>query len=66
MSCINKVVSPLWKDILKVSGKSILNWFESYFEDRKNIVSIGNYTSELANMTCGAPQGPIPGLFSNI
>ena len=46
---------------------TVLNWFESYSKDRKNVVSIGNYTSEWTSMTCGVPQGSILGpLLFNI
>ena len=46
---------------------TVLNWFESYLKDRKNVVSIGNYTSAWTNMTCGVPQGSILGpLLVNI
>ncbi|MBJ7883218.1 reverse transcriptase domain-containing protein, partial [Gelidibacter salicanalis] len=42
-------------------SETVLNWFESYLKDRNNFVSIGKYTSELTNMTCGVPQGSILG-----
>ena len=46
---------------------TVLNWFESYLNDRDFIVSIGNYTSEWTKMTDRVPQGSILGpLLFNI
>ena len=39
----------------------VLQWFRSYLQDRKYFVSIGDYTSDLTNMSCGVPQGSIMG-----
>ena len=39
----------------------VLQWFKSYLRDRKYFVSIGDYTSDLTNMSCGVPQGSIMG-----
>ena len=33
------------------------DWFESYLQDRKQFVQIGNDKSSLLEMTCGVPQG---------
>ena len=45
---------------------TVLNWFESYLKERDYYVSIGNFTSEQTNITCGVPQGSIlePLLFN--
>ena len=51
---------------LGLSG-TVLNWFESYLKGRDYFVSVGNYTSERTEMTCGVPQGSILGpLLFNI
>ena len=42
-------------------GLRVLEWFRSYLQDRNYFVSIGNYTSDQTNMTCGVPQGSILG-----
>ena len=36
---------------------TVLEWFRSYLQDRNYFISIGDYTSDLTNMTCGVPQG---------
>ena len=43
-----------------------LQWFHSYLEDQTFSVNIGNISSSSAAITCGVPQGSIPGpiLFS--
>ena len=40
---------------------TVLEWFRSYLQDRNYFVSIGNYTSDQTNLTCGVPQGSILG-----
>lgn len=39
----------------------VLKWFKSYLQDRNYHISIGNYTSEPNNLTCGVLQGSILG-----
>ena len=38
-----------------------LKWFESYLNERKQCVSIGNTISDVKTLTCGVPQGSILG-----
>lgn len=41
---------------------SVINWFESYLQDRDYFVSLGNYyTSKQTKIKCGVPQGSILG-----
>ena len=35
------------------------NWFKSYLCNRKQLVSINGYDSELAEINCGVPQGSV-------
>ena len=37
------------------------NWFSSYLSNRKQLVSIGNDTSDLSFVTYGVPQGSVLG-----
>ena len=39
----------------------ILQWFESYLKNRKQIVRIKNFKSQIKAITCGVPQGSILG-----
>ncbi len=45
---------------------SALKWFKSYFSNRSFRVNIGEYSSGVASLSCGVPQGSIlaPILFS--
>lgn len=42
-------------------GGTVLKMFQSYLENRKQIVKIGEYQSSLRNVTFGVPQGSILG-----
>ena len=39
----------------------VLKWFQSYLEDRKQFVSIGNVRSDISYISCGVPQGSVLG-----
>ena len=41
--------------------KDKVHWFCSYLSNRKQLVSIGNVTSDLKPITCGVPQGSVLG-----
>jgi len=45
---------------------SVLSWFRSYLSDRKFLVKMGNFSSSMAPLTCGLPQGSVlaPSPFS--
>ncbi len=45
---------------------TVLKWFQSFLNNRKFSVCIGNHTSSAAHLSCGVPQGSIlaPILFS--
>ncbi len=45
---------------------TVLKWFQSFLADRKLLVKLGNFSSSVAHLTCGLPQGSIlaPSLFS--
>ncbi len=45
---------------------SALKWFKSYFSNQSFRVNIGEYSSGVASLSCGVPQGSIlaPILFS--
>ena len=38
-----------------------LNWFTSYFSNRKQYVSVSGHTSEYLNICYGVPQGSVLG-----
>ncbi len=45
---------------------TVLKWFQSFLSDRIFFVKVGNFSSSIAHLTCGLPQGSIlaPSLFS--
>ena len=38
-----------------------LKWFRSYLSDRKQFVSVNSVPSDILDMKCGVPQGPVLG-----
>ena len=38
-------------------------WFNSYLNNKKPFISISGFNSNLADVNCGVPQGPILGPF---
>ena len=46
-----------WKCITSTE----LKWFSSYLKGRKQVVKFHQETSELCDITCGVPQGSVPG-----
>ena len=38
-----------------------LKWFSSYLRGRKHVVKFHQETSEFCDITCGVPQGSVPG-----
>ena len=38
-----------------------LKWFFSYLKRRKQVVKFHHETSEFCDITCGVPQGSVPG-----
>ena len=41
----------------------VLRWFQSYLENRKQFVSIGNVRSDISYISCGVPRGSVLGPF---
>ena len=48
------------------NGNNVLSWFQSYFTDRKQLVSVGTGNSTLQRVLIGVPQDSIlaPKLFT--
>lgn len=46
---------------LKLMGIESTDWFKSYLSNRSQIVTVGSIHSDLADVTCGVPQGSILG-----
>ncbi len=40
---------------------TVLHWFESYLTDRKQYVTVNGSNSSFLNVSCGIPQGSVPG-----
>ena len=50
-------------ELYGIKGKC-LKWFKSYLKDRQQFVSLGRYENSICRrITCGVPQGSIPGPF---
>ena len=41
--------------------KHTVNWFQSYLSNKSFLVNVGNSFSQIASVSCGAPQGSILG-----
>ena len=48
-------------DKLSAMGVKCTQWFKSYLENRKQIISINKCHSESMKVKCGVPQGSILG-----
>ena len=46
---------------LKLMGVGYTKWFESYLSNRSQLVNVGKINSDIANVTCGVPQGSVLG-----
>ena len=42
---------------LKLMGVGSTKWFESYLSNGSQLVNVGKINSDIANVTCGVPQG---------
>ena len=42
-------------------GVGSTKWFETYLSNRSQLVNVGKINSDIANVTCGVPQGSILG-----
>jgi len=58
--CVNHNI--LFKKLKKIGVRGIeLEWFKSYFSERKQFVSLNGYDSALLEIVLGVPQGSILG-----
>ena len=46
---------------LKAIGVTDTKWFHSYLTNRTQLVNVNRINSDLANVTCGVPQGSMLG-----
>ena len=46
---------------LKLMGVDSTKWLKSYLSNRSQLVNVGKINSDIANVTCGVPQGSILG-----
>ena len=48
---------------LQAMGVSNIKWFQSYLTGRKQLVNVNGTESNLADISCGVPQGSILDLY---
>ncbi|MDF4336140.1 reverse transcriptase domain-containing protein, partial [Vibrio parahaemolyticus] len=59
----HKILPDRLEKVVGLSG-TVLNWVESYLQDRDFFVSLGNYESVPTKITCGVPQVPVQHLYA--